>query len=64
MVAHSAEVGLCYECRFARRTPSAKGGFFWRCGRSESDPRYLRYPPLPVEHCAGFEPSTASEAEN
>jgi hypothetical protein len=29
---------------------------FWRCARADSDPRFLRYPPLPVRACPGFAP--------
>lgn len=28
---------------------------FFRCGRADSDPRFVRYPPLPVLTCAGYE---------
>ncbi len=50
------EVGLCEHCRFARQQPSRRGGCFWRCTLADSDPRFQRYPPLPVSACAGFEP--------
>ena len=48
-------VGLCAECRHARRQETARGSVFWRCGRAETDPRFMRYPPLPVTACPGFE---------
>ena len=48
-------VGLCASCRFAAAQPSARGSLFWRCRRADRDPAYLRYPPLPVLRCAGFE---------
>jgi hypothetical protein len=51
-----ARVGLCASCRFAALQRSARGSRFWRCRRADSDPAFLRYPPLPVLHCAGFEP--------
>lgn len=49
-----ADPGLCGRCRHARRQPGARGSSFWRCGRADSDPRFLRYPPLPVLDCKGF----------
>jgi hypothetical protein len=48
-------VGLCSDCRFARRIDSGKGSRFFLCRRSESDPGYPRYPRLPVLSCAGHE---------
>jgi hypothetical protein len=51
------EVGLCAGCAHARLQRSAKGSSFWRCARADTDARYLRYPPLPVSRCAGFERS-------
>jgi hypothetical protein len=33
------------------------------CGRSRHDPRFARYPRLPVLRCAGFEPGTAGAGE-
>jgi hypothetical protein len=50
--------GQCESCRFARAQRSARGSDFLRCGRSDDDPTYLRYPPLPVTNCAGYESGT------
>jgi hypothetical protein len=47
--------GLCERCRHARCQRSARGALFWRCLRADHDPAFRRYPPLPVERCAGFE---------
>lgn len=52
---HGPPAGLCADCRWMRRVRSAKGSEFVRCGRSEIDPSYPRYPPLPVTRCAGHE---------
>jgi hypothetical protein len=49
-------VGLCARCDHARRVTSAKGSTFWLCERSRADPRFRKYPPLPVRHCLGFLP--------
>lgn len=48
-------VGLCAACRHVRRTETTRGSVFWRCGRAETDPRYARYPRLPVATCPGYE---------
>jgi hypothetical protein len=50
-----ARVGLCAECAHARCIRSAKGSEFWLCNRAQSDPRFKKYPPLPVVRCSGFE---------
>jgi hypothetical protein len=33
---------------------SARGSTFWRCALSERDPRFAKYPRLPVVTCEGF----------
>jgi hypothetical protein len=48
-------VGLCADCRHARVVETARGSRFWRCARADEDPRYARYPPLPVRACPGHE---------
>ena len=48
-------VGLCRRCRHAAAQRSARGNTFWRCRRADEDATFLRYPPLPVVECAGFE---------
>lgn len=45
--------GLCERCRWARRLAGARS-IFLRCDRSDADPRFPRYPSLPVVACAGF----------
>jgi hypothetical protein len=56
--APDAAVGLCADCRFARRIVSARGSEFWRCLRAD-DPalgdRFPKYPRLPVRTCRGYE---------
>jgi hypothetical protein len=51
----NAQVGLCASCRHARRLRSSKGSDFWLCERSRSDPKYRKYPQLPVVSCPGHE---------
>jgi hypothetical protein len=48
--------GLCERCVHARLLASPRSVFL-RCGLAETDPRFPRYPPLPVLRCAGFEPA-------
>jgi len=52
-------VGLCADCVFARAVTSARGSTFLLCQRSQTDPRFPKYPPLPVRSCPGFESSDA-----
>jgi hypothetical protein len=49
------KVGLCARCRHARivTTPRSR---FWRCALAVHDPRFEKYPRLPVLECEGFEP--------
>lgn len=42
--------GRCAECRVVRTGRST----FYLCERSRTDPRYRRYPVIPVRQCAGF----------
>lgn len=57
-------VGLCTACRWARPVRSAKGATFWRCGLSERDPSFPKYPRLPVWECPGFESGSTPPAED
>lgn len=45
--------GLCATCVHLRLLAS-KRSVFVRCGLAETDPRFLRYPPLPVRACPGY----------
>ena len=57
--AHDREPpGLCESCAHARIQRNARGSAFWRCALAESDPRFRRYPPLPVLRCTGHEERT------
>jgi len=48
--------GLCATCAHAQIVASSKGSTFLLCALSESDPRFPRYPRLPVLRCAGHQP--------
>lgn len=57
--AYAKAFGLCDDCQHARPIASAKGSLFLLCRLSESDPRFLKYPRLPVLSCAGYSPKPA-----
>jgi len=46
--------GLCGACAHARTVPSSTGSTYVLCRLSLSDPRFPRYPTLPVMRCAGW----------
>jgi hypothetical protein len=58
-------VGLCATCSHARVVRSGKEtrSEFWLCERSASDPRYAKYPALPVRFCPGYELRSASSRD-
>jgi hypothetical protein len=47
--------GLCADCLHARTIRADRGSVFFLCQRSALDPRYARYPRLPVLACRGYE---------
>jgi hypothetical protein len=49
------EPGLCKHCRHSRVVRSDRGGVFYRCLLADGDPRFPKYPRLPVRECAGYE---------
>jgi hypothetical protein len=46
--------GLCETCEHLQVLASARSVFV-RCGRADFDPRFPRYPGLPVTACPGYE---------
>jgi hypothetical protein len=55
-IAELAQAGLCAVCRHSQQVVSAKGSVFRLCRRALTEPRYRKYPPLPVVSCVGHEP--------
>jgi hypothetical protein len=55
-------IGLCATCRH-QRTISGARSTFSLCERSFTDPRFLKYPALPVVRCPGYEPRPAAAAD-
>ena len=50
----SPHPGLCGACAFGRVIESGRSTFHL-CERALTDPRYRKYPPLPVLSCPGYE---------
>jgi hypothetical protein len=48
--------GLCARCVHLALADSGRSVFV-RCGLAETDPRFARYPRLPVVECAGYRPA-------
>lgn len=48
-------VGLCRTCVHAALVRTRRS-VFWRCGLSDTDTRFERYPRLPVLQCSGWSP--------
>jgi len=51
-----ATAGLCGRCRHAVVRPTRRGTVYLRCGLAAVDPRFAKYPRLPVERCPGYQP--------
>jgi hypothetical protein len=48
--------GLCDSCVHQKLVCTGRGSEFSLCERSKTDPRYAKYPPVPVLRCPGHEP--------
>jgi len=46
--------GLCASCQHSRPIRSSKGSTFVRCELAFTDPRFPRYPILPMLQCEGY----------
>ena len=51
------DAGLCAHCRFCRITQNDRGSTFYQCLKSFEDPRFEKYPRLPVRICDGYRPA-------
>lgn len=47
--------GLCDSCTHQQLVPNTRGSVFSLCLRSRTDPRFPRYPRVPVLTCPGHE---------
>jgi len=50
----ASPAGLCGSCRSVRIIRSDKRNIYYLCRLSAKDPRYAKYPALPVTDCSGF----------
>lgn len=46
--------GLCDVCQHRQVVTSGRGTVFLRCLLHDADPRFPKYPRLPVTQCGGF----------
>ena len=51
------QVGLCCRCLHMREIHSDRGSTFYMCQLSATDPRFPKYPRLPVLQCLGYQAS-------
>ncbi len=52
--------GLCDSCRHQKVIANTRGSSFSMCERSKTDPRFAKYPRIPVERCPGYEERTTA----
>jgi hypothetical protein len=52
--------GLCADCAHARQITSDRASIFLQCQLSFTDPRFPKYPPLPVLTCNGYQQEAES----
>jgi hypothetical protein len=58
-----ARVGLCLDCCHSRHIASDRGAEFYMCTLSKTDPRFPKYPRLPVISCSGYAPENAPQVQ-
>lgn len=46
--------GLCEHCQHGKQIASPRGSVFRLCLLHDRDPRFVKYPRLPVVNCAGY----------
>ena len=55
--------GLCDSCVHQTVVRNTRGSSFSLCERSKTDPRYPKYPRVPVLSCPGYERRPAQPVE-
>jgi hypothetical protein len=55
--ASGGTAGLCARCAHVQIIVSAKGSRFYLCRLSLVNPRFPKYPTLPVLQCSGYQPA-------
>jgi hypothetical protein len=58
---NTLRAGLCADCAHARLITSDKASRFLQCQLSFTDPRFAKYPRLPVLKCSGYSQKASSE---
>jgi len=56
-----SRIGLCATCRHMRLIKTDRCATFYFCQRSATDPKFPKYPRLPVLECSGYEQITSPE---
>lgn len=54
MLSERERVGLCMACLHVRTVRTDRGSVFYQCQLAVTDPRYAKYPRLPVLRCPGY----------
>jgi hypothetical protein len=57
-----SSAGLCSTCAHSAVIESSKGSAFLLCRLSKTDPRFPKYPRVPVLACEGFRPESPASA--
>jgi hypothetical protein len=57
----SPRIGLCAACQHVKVITSAKGSYFIMCELAKTDPRFSKYPLLPVLACSGYRPALSDK---
>ncbi|HTI38707.1 MAG TPA: hypothetical protein VL484_14170 [Vicinamibacterales bacterium] len=55
VAARVVEAGLCATCVHVRMVENDRGSRFYLCELAKVDPRFARYPRLPVLVCSGWQ---------
>lgn len=53
--------GLCDACRHQKLIGNTRGSTFSMCLLARVDPRFPKYPRIPVAACPGFEPGAGAD---
>jgi len=59
----TASPGVCASCAHCEIIQSSRGSTFYRCKLSDTDPRFPKYPKLPVIECSGWSEKTAARSD-
>jgi hypothetical protein len=57
------DAGLCAACAHVKLITSSRAATFYMCRLSASDPRFPRYPRLPVIACDGYRPAEVTRRD-